>query len=158
MVAVVLGGAFGEARAEGRSLSSGMIQVELSVEVHQARTVVAHVIEPGGGQDTLPLVARGNNQFSATIELRKADFIIVFEALGDALSTQSQPVRLTELGLDPSLIGAPPTTTADGGGPDVTRQWGWAALALAALSLALLAWWALPDRTRKEAEPDQISG
>lgn len=149
---VILGGAFGEASAEGRALSSGKVQVEISVEVSDAQTVVAHVIDPGGDQETVPLVHRGDERFSATIEIRKADFVIVFEALSVATSAQSQPVRLTELGLDPALIGGP-TTTAPPDGASATRQWGWAGLALAALSLALVAWWALPER---RAEVDDV--
>ncbi len=161
VAAVILGGAFGEASAEGRALSSGQVQVEITVEVADAQTVVAHIIEPGGGQETVPLVNRGNDRYSTTVEVRKADFVIVFEALGDALSVQSQPVRLTELGLDPTLIGALPTTTTTTELDRVyTRQWGWAGLALAALSLAFLAWWALPDRTRRsddKAPPPDLS-
>lgn len=150
----VLGGDFGEASATGRATSSGNVEVTLSVVVNNSPTVVAHVIDPGGDQTTVPLVHRGNNRYSSTIELRPADFIVVFEALGDALSTQSQPVRLTELGLDPSLIGVlATTTTAADRFPSGVRQWGWAGLALAALSLALVAWWALPERRRRiEAE------
>jgi hypothetical protein len=150
--AVGLGGDFGEASAQGRERGPNTIAVELSVTVEGAQAVVAHVIEPGGDQQTVPLVRRENNRYSTSIELRKADFVVVFEAVGAARSTQSDPVRLTQLGLDPSLIGGGPvTTTIPGDLSDDTRQWGWAGLALAAIALALLAWWALPDKKEAEA-------
>lgn len=164
LLAAVLGGSFGEASARGRALTSGQIEVQLSVEVEEAQSVVAHVIEPGGEQRTLPLTLDGDNLYTGSITLRKADFVVVFEALGEALSTQSQPLRLTELGLDPALLGTQPgttVTTSEVGVDDDTRQWGWAGLALAALSLALVAWWALPERkppeVEREPEPEEAA-
>jgi hypothetical protein len=147
-----LGGDFQEASAQGRELGPDTIAVELSVRVEGAQAVVAHVIEPGGDQQTVPLVRREDDRYSTSIELRKADFVVVFEAVGAGGSTQSDPVRLTQMGLDPSLIGARPvTTTVPGDLSDDTRQWGWAGLALGAIALALLAWWALPDKKEPEA-------
>lgn len=147
MTAVVLGGAFGEASASGRQVGAATIEVDLSVEATEVEAVVAHLIEPGAEQQTVPLVDRGGGVFGIILELRKADYVVVFETFADGISNQSQPLRLTELGLDPALIGVLPfpTTTAPGYSSD-TRMWGWAGLALAALALAFLAWWALPDR------------
>lgn len=159
LMSVVLGGNFGDASAEGRALTSGEVEVELTVEVENAQSVIAHLIDAGGTQESIPLVPRGNDLYSATIEIRKADFVVVFEALGQALSTQSQPARLTELGLDPLLIGAVPISTTVPPPDEVdseTSLWGWAGLGLAALSLAFLAWWALPE-TKKDEEDIEVS-
>jgi len=156
--AVVLGGGFGEASASGSQASAATIEVELRVEAANAEAVVAHLIEPGAGQQTVPLVDRGAGVHGIIIEVRKADYLVVFESFANGVSTQSQPLRLTELGLDPALIGVlpfPPTTEPEFSSD--TRMWGWAGLALAALALALLAWWALPDRTTPpEVEPVDV--
>jgi hypothetical protein len=159
MTAVVVGGVFGEASASGRQIGAATIEVDLTVEATaEVEAVVAHLIEPGAEQETVPLVDRGGGVFGIIVELRKADYVVVFETFADGVSNQSQPLRLTEMGLDPALLGVLPfpTTTA----PEYsssTRMWGWAGLALAALALALLAWWALPDRAvppHHETEPE----
>jgi hypothetical protein len=71
--------------------------------------------------------------------------------------TQSEPLRLTDIGLDRALLGAlpvaPTTTTTVPGMSSSTRQWGWLALAMGALSLAALALWALPDRPPPTDDP-----
>jgi hypothetical protein len=160
MTAVVLGGAFGEASASGRQVGAATIEVDLTVEATEVEAVVAHLIEPGAEQETVPLVDRGGGAFGIILELRKADYVVVFETFANGVSNQSQPLRLTELGLDPALIGVLPfpTTTAPEYSSD-TRMWGWAGLALAALALVFLAWWALPDRTPQpspEPEPESV--
>jgi hypothetical protein len=157
LTAVVLGGAFGEASASGRQVSAATIEVDLTVEAADVEAVVAHLIEPGAEQETVPLVDRGGGVFGIVIELRKADYVVVFETLANGISSQSQPLRLTELGLDPALLGVlpfPTTTTSEFS--DDTRMWGWAGLALAALALALLAWWALPDRPAPPPDPEPV--
>lgn len=158
IAAVVLGGAFGEASASGRQVSAANIEVDLTVEATEVEAVVAHLIEPGAEQETVPLVDRGGGVFGIILELRKADYVVVFETFANGVSNQSQPLRLTELGLDPALIGVLPfPTTTVSEYSTGTRMWGWAGLALAALALALLAWWALPDRApRPPPEPEPV--
>ncbi|MEX0699985.1 MAG: hypothetical protein WD651_14755 [Acidimicrobiia bacterium] len=151
-VAVTVGGVFGDASASGRQRTAATIEVDLRVEVGDAETVVAHVIEPGADQTTVPLVHLDGDVYGIIIELRKADHLVVFEALIDGVSSQSQPFHLTDLGLDPALIGVVSVTPTTA--PEIsseTRLWGWAGLGLTALALAFLAWWALPDRTAPEA-------
>jgi hypothetical protein len=154
--AVMVGGVFGDASASGRQRTAATIEVDLRVEVGDAQTVVAHLIEPGADQTTVPLVHLDGGVYGIIIELRKADHLVVFEALIDGVSSQSQPFRLTELGLDPALLGVVgiTPTTAPEISPE-TRLWGWAGLGLAALALAFLAWWALPDRIALEEVPEE---
>ena len=153
---VELGGVFGKARASASELTAATIELNLEVEADPEAVVVSHLIEPGGQQETLPLVSRGSGIFGIRTEVRKIDYVVVFEIVG-GLAAQSQPLRLTELGVEPALLGILPTLATD---PDevttATRQWGWAGLGLAAAALAVLAFWALPDRRRKEKIPHNI--
>ena len=148
---VDLGGVFGHAVATAEPRTSDEIQLNLEVEADEAATVVAHLIDPGGTQETLPLASRGEGIFGVRTEVAKTDYLVVFEAIEGSVASQSQPLRLTDLGVDPALVGiltAPPTDDEEFS--DSTRQWGWAGLGLAALALTLVALWAgLPDRRRK---------
>jgi hypothetical protein len=156
MLSVELGGAFGMASAQGRELSSTSIEVNLSVEVRGGGSVVAHLLEPGADQRTIALADRGGGVYGGFFDTRKVDLIVVFEVLGSDVSVQSPPVRLTDLGLDPALLGilpgGPTTTITPASAGSASEQWGWAGLGLGALALAFLAWWALPDRERKMAD------
>jgi hypothetical protein len=147
---VEVGGEFGRATASATNLSTTTIEVDLAVEADAATTVVAHLIEPGGTQETLPLVPRGRGVFGIRTEVRKIDHVVVFESVGGQGASQSQPLRLTELGVDPVILGVenrPPTESDEFS--DSTRLWGWAGLGLGALALTLIALWALPDRRRR---------
>ncbi len=150
---IELGGVFGHAVASATSLSSDTIQLDLAVEADEDAAVVAHLIEAGGTQETIPLPSRGPGVFGIRTEVRKTDYLVVFEALEGSLASQSQPFRLTDLGVDPALVGVlsvPPTDDEEFS--DTTRQWGWAGLGLAAAALTLVALWALPDRRRRARE------
>jgi len=150
---VDLGGVFGKAVARATSLSSDTIQLELEVEADEDAALVAHLIDPGGTQETIPLSSRGTGLFGIRTEVRKTDYLVVFEALEGSLASQSQPLRLTDLGVDPALVGVLALPTSDEGEfSTATRQWGWAGLGLAAAALTLVALWALPDRRRRTRE------
>lgn len=160
---IELGGDFGFAVASATGLTSDTMELDLEVEADRDATVVAHLIEPGGTQETIPLSSRGDGAFGIRTEVRKTDYLVVFEAIKGSVGTQSQPFRLTDLGVDPALVGLltlPPENDEEIS--DSTRQWGWAGLGLAALALTLVALWALPDRRRRaraaEAAVDDISG
>lgn len=147
---VDLGGVFGTARASATDLDSETMRLNIEVEADPTAVIVAHLIEPGGGQDTIPLVSRSSGVFGITTDVRKFDYVVVFELLGE-LSAQSQPVRLTQLGVDPVVLGAVPGSPGSDDDSSTARLWGWAGLGLGAAALAALAYWALPDRTRAEA-------
>ena len=155
---VELGGVFGNAVATATSLSSDTIQLELEVEADEDAALVAHLIDPGGTQETIPLSSRGTGVFGIRTEVRKTDYLVVFEALEGSLASQSQPFRLTDLGVDPALVGVltlPPTEEEEISA--ATRQWGWAGLGLAAAALTLIALWALPDSRRRTREAGETS-
>jgi len=150
---VEIGGVFGNATASAKDLTSATIELDLGVQADGDVTVVAHLIEPGGAQETLPLASRGAGIFGIRTEVRRIDYVVVFEAIEGSLASQSQPLRLTELGVDPAILGVltvSPTQPEEIS--DSTRQWGWAGLGLAAGALTLLAFWALPDRRRRAQE------
>lgn len=150
---VDLGGAFGKAVARATPLSPDTIQLELEVEADEDAALVAHLIDPGGTQETIPLSSRGTGLFGIRTEVRKTDYLVVFEALEGSLASQSQPLRLTDLGVDPALVGVLTLPTSDEEEiSTATRQWGWAGLGLAAAALTLVALWALPDRRRRTRE------
>ena len=147
---IELGGVFGRARADATSPTSESMQLDLEVEADDDAAVVAHLIDPGGSQETLPMAPRGDGAFGIRTQIRKIDYVVVFEAVEGALAAQSQPLRLTELGADPAVLGvsADPGVEAEEIS-ESTLQWGWAGLGLAAAALTLLAFWALPDRRRR---------
>ena len=152
---VDLGGVFGHAMASAAARGSDTIELNVEVEAHDEATVVAHLIEPGGTQETLPLASRGEGVFGVRTEVAKTDYLVVFESIEGSMASQSQPLRLTDLGVDPALVGiltAPPTDDEEVS--DSTRQWGWAGLGLAALALTLVALWALPDRRRRARDSE----
>ena len=152
---VELGGVFGRAIASATSLTSDTIQLDLQVEANDEAAVVAHLIEPGGTQETIPLSSRGTGTFGISTEVRKTDYLVVFEAIEGALASQSQPLRLTDLGVDPALVGVLTVpSTEEEEFSDSTRQWGWAGLGLAAAALTLIALWAAPDRFRRAREAE----
>jgi hypothetical protein len=147
---VELGGIFGSASAVGTEVDEGTIQVDLTVEMSAGGSVVAHLLEPGGEDRTVALDERLPGVYGGIFETRKIDLVVVFEAVGPP-SVQSESVQLTELGLDPALL----TTDSDDEEGDglgvVTESWGWLAIAFGAAALAFLAWWALPERRRRQA-------
>lgn len=144
LFAVELGGVFGSASATVISITDESMQFELEVEVVEVvDSVLAHLALPGEPTVTLPLLDRGSGIYGITTELKKADYMVVFEALGET-SSQSQPVSLTGLGAefgDVNDVGT--STTADAGGGDETNDWLWLAIAFAAASLSVLAIWVL---------------
>lgn len=156
---VPVGGVFGEAVAEGSSTETGLISIEIEVEVPAATSVVAHIIDPGDGQTTLSMYPRTGGVFAVSAEVEQADLVVVFEVLDGQEVVMSRPVTLSELGVDPAALGAivepnlleVETPTPEVGITPATRKNIWLAVALGASALALLAIWAagpkLPEET-----------
>ena len=147
LFAIPVGPGFGEAEATATELDDGRLSIDLSVEIEGSGSVVAHLIEPGGEQQTVALRDRGGSERGALFETRPIDLVVVFEVLGDP-PRQSQPARLTELGVDRQTLGMAPigdlVDVVDDSSSEAT-QWGWLGLALGAGALALLAIWALDE-------------
>jgi hypothetical protein len=142
MFLVPAGDGFGEATASAEQIGTDRIRVELEVRIDGAGSVVAHLIEPGGGQETVSLADRGGGEFGAVLEGRQVDLVVVFEVLGDD-PRQSDPLRLTELGVDRAVLGMTAPLIDIVVEDNDTTQWGWLGLGLGAAALALLAVWVL---------------
>ena len=154
LVVIVLGGPFGEATVEGTHSAEGL-QIEFEVAVDGAPVaVVVHAADPGQTQETISLGQRSPGVWGGVADLDVMDFVVVFEAIyANGQGTLSEPTTLLQLGLDPALIGMDDVDPAgeDSGNQPLsaeTRRWGWGAVALTAVALALLAVWAMGERVR----------
>ena len=157
LLAVQLGGGFGAASATVLASSGESININIEVEVEVSATaVVAHLVAPGEPQLTLPMLPRSSGVFGITTDLRRLDYQVVFEAIGET-SVLSPRMSLTELGADLSVDQSGVTTTApDEGFSKETIRWGWLGLGLAAAALSALAFWVLGDKDEeKEKEQDE---
>jgi hypothetical protein len=151
LAAVELGGGFGMASATIDSIEGSNMVLDLDVEVRtSASAVVAHLVFEEDPALALPLLDRGGGLFGIRTELPAKNYVVVFEAVGSG-EEPSHPAFLTDLGADftQSVGGTSSVTTLpDDGLSQETRQFGWLALALAAASLSLLAFWVLGGREK----------
>ncbi len=154
-VGVNLGGVFGLATASARQTSAERMELNLSVEAESGEAVVAHLIEPGGEQQAIPLPETADGEYRIIVDVRKVNYIVVFELLSAEVSSQSQPVLLTDLGVAPAVLGILSSAPGEVAEPNRSNAWGWAGLGFAALSLLALAIWALPGRTEPEIAKTQ---
>ena len=156
VVAVQLGGGFGEATAEVDELNEDSMIVSIEVEVGvSASAVVAHLTFEDDPTVTIPLLDRGEGRFGSRTELEPKNYVVVFEAVATP-GELSEPVSLTELGADlnrPFVATTSPTGEEEGLSSD-TQRLGWLALALGAASLSALAFWALGDRDEDSVEEE----
>jgi len=137
---------FGSAEADAVVVDSDTMEYALSVEAPEATSVVVHALDPGSEQVTVAMLESSPGVYRTRFESRPLDYIIVFEDLGSGV--QSDPFRLSELGVAPEFVGKPPSPEAeDDPTPDSTL--GWLALGLGLASLSALAFWVLGgDRKR----------
>lgn len=150
------GSGFGEATATGTVLGIDEMRVELQVEIAGAGSVVAHLIEPGGQQQTVSLRDRGGGEFGGFIDTRRVDLVVVFEALGNE-SLQSEPLRFSELGVSRTALGMDPPLAQPVAADDDNDRWGWLGLGLGAAALSLLAIWALGGGDSKRRGSGDVS-
>lgn len=152
LMSVGLGTGFGEGTAEVVSIDSDSMLVAVEIEAAaSADSVVASFLVPGDDPVTIPLIQRGGNLFGVQTELRPVDYTVVFEILGPE-PAQSDRVTLSAMGADfgnqPVVTIPPAEEEEDDGFSTNAKRWGWLALALAAASLAVLAFWVLGGRDR----------
>lgn len=165
LLAVEVGGVFGSGSADAVAVSSGEIEVVISVAVEGAPVgVVAHFVDPGDDRMTTTLAERGDGEYAGTTIAERADLGVIFEAIwADGSSNLSRRISLVELGVDPGVLIDEAIQAPEGEVLALdasTKRWGWAALALAAAALSLLAWWALGEYPKlrgstAEQLPDQ---
>ncbi len=130
LVAVELGPGFDGAEVTGTETSAATMEIEVTVGVSRSRgPVIAHLIAPGSAPEMVPLVDRSAGRWGAIIEVRRADWRVVFEDVPSG--ALSEEVSLTELGLDPALLGS---VTSARPAPDPTQAptWLWLGVAVVA--------------------------
>lgn len=164
VLGIVLGGPFGSATATATPTAGGSLEVTFTVLVAgDSGAVIAHIVDIGGDQSTTSLAPQSGGEWSGTTVTDATNLVVVFEAIRpDGSSDLSDPVTFSTLGVDPELIGiegSGTTAPADDGYSPRTLRWGWGALALSALALALLAFWAAGgrERSRRRSKEDQSS-
>lgn len=160
VVTELLGGGFTGAEVSGRELSTTRMEIEVEVEIDDSvgGSVVAHLVDPGGAQETVALRERSPGVHGGFAEVRRIDYLVIFEVLGEEPERISEAVRLTDLGLDPLLVGR----VLEGGDPvpeDESEQGvriGWLALGVtaAALALGLVVFAVLPRSERPSDTPE----
>ncbi len=165
LTVAVLGGPFGEATAEGVPTGDRMrVEVEVVVAGSPA-AVVVHAVDPGQSQETISLADRSGGAWGGIADLDLMNYVMVFEVIyPDGESSLSEPTTLLQLGLDPALIGMEEVAVveADDGDQPLTastKRWGWGAVALAAVALSLLAFWAMGERVnpKRGASEEDVS-
>jgi hypothetical protein len=146
VAALILGGVFGTASATVETTDGDTMLLDLSVGVQtSAEAVIAHLTFDEEPIVSLPLLDRGGGIFGIRTELEPKNYVVVFEIIGEE-GAMSGPVALTDLGADlgPDAQFSTTTTEADDGGlTRESRQLLWLAVALAAGSLSVLAFWVL---------------
>lgn len=133
LAAVELGAGFTGASAtvEDHDASTFVVDLWVVVEVGSG-PVVAHLGLPGGEEETAALVERSRGVWGTVVELRRADWRVVFESL--ATGALSQPASLSSLGLASTLVtdsGGPGLGARDPGAP-------WGALSLGCATAAVI--------------------
>ncbi len=154
-----IGTGFTGGSVEGTEIGNDMVRITVTVRAAPGGSVAMHLVDPGGEQITVAMAEQSSGLYRAVTEIDPVDYVVVFEAITSP-SFQSEPQRLTDLGLDRALITpdqrfpAPPPTTLP---EDDPNRWGWLGLGLGAASLSLLAFWVLwgkPKSGRHTSKPE----
>ena len=157
VLAVEVGSGFGAASASVVSMTDQSMVVDIRVAVEtSADSVVVHLALPDEEAITLPMLERDDGAYGVTTEVKAANYIVMFEAIGDP-GAESDQVSLTDLGLDLSSTSGSTSTTESEELSAGTQQWLWLGVALGAASLSALAFWVLGGRDRDEEtdEPEE---
>jgi hypothetical protein len=154
LFAVEVGSGFGVGSASVVSMTDESMIIEVRVEVEtSADSVVVHLALPDEDPITLPMLERDDGAYGVTTEVKPANYIVMFEAIGDP-GAESDQVSLTDLGVDLSSSSGATTTTESEELSTGTQQWLWLGVALGAASLSALAFWVLGGRDRDEESGD----
>ena len=154
LFAVEVGSGFGVATATVVSMTDESMIIEIRVEVEtSADSVVVHLALPDEDPITLPMLERDDGAYGVTTEVKPANYIVMFEAIGDP-GAESDQVSLTDLGVDLSSSPGTTTTTESEELSAGTQQWLWLGVALGAASLSALAFWVLGGRDRDEGSEE----
>lgn len=146
LAAVILGGVFGSATATVVSVDDEVMVVDIRVEVSDAaESVIAHLSFDEEPELVLPMLEREPGVFGLRTELEPKNYVVVFETVGEG-GESSGPTTLTRMGADVIPRSGATTTADEDGLSDESRGQLWLAVALAAASLSLLAFWVLGSR------------
>ena len=154
LLAVEVGGAFGTAAASGTETGPGVIEVELRVDVAQADgPVLAHLTLPGEETQTRPLVDQGDGTWETTVEVRAADWRVVFEAV--AAGELSQELSLSNLGVERDLLAEDPAIATVPDTEIESTPWSYLLVAVlaAAGAVGLLVYAVFGLRARRRPSP-----
>jgi hypothetical protein len=157
LFAVEVGSGFGTASASAVTMTDQSMVVDIRVEVStSADSVVVHLALPDEETITLPMLERDDGVYGVTTEVKPANYIVMFEAIGDP-GAESDQVSLADLGVELSSTSGTTTTTESEDLSAGTQQWLWLGIALGAASLSALAFWVLGGRDRDEEtdEPEE---
>lgn len=98
---------FSGVEVEGEGVTDDRMEVDIEVGVHESEgPVVAHLVLPGQPEQIKSLARREDDRWGAVLELRRANWTVVFEDV--ATGSLSEEASLIELGLDRSLLGGDP--------------------------------------------------
>jgi hypothetical protein len=127
-----VGVGFGGAEVVGYEATAATIEIDLSVRLADpAGPALVHLTVPGETL-TRPLVQRAGREWGTVLEVRRANWQVVFEDV--AAGELSASLSLTELGLDPALLGGGhgDTTSVERDTAATPMAWGWLAAAVLA--------------------------
>lgn len=97
-------GGFHEPEATGTKVDADTIEVDVSVRLDVSEgPVVVHLLLPGEEGQVKPLLEQPGGRWGSQVELRRADWRVVFEDLGSG--NRSEEFSLTDLGVDRALLG-----------------------------------------------------
>lgn len=142
MLAAVGVGGFVAPQAEALSVEDERMEVALSVGVADSQAVVARVIDAtvdDGEVRTIAMALRPDGRWGATVDLRRADMVVVFEDV--TTGRQSSPSSLTELGVDSGVLLDPTLRAPDLVIDDDAASRLWLPVALILAFLAAVAVW-----------------
>lgn len=129
---------FTGAEVTGSEVTAATMEVDLEVALRgSGGPVVVHLLLPGEPEHVSPLARRSDTRWGALLELRRADWTVVFEDVDSG--AVSEEMTLTDIGLDPALLGITPA----GHAPPIEDDSSPALAAAIATFVGLVTWYAV---------------